>query len=323
MYRSTAETSPGRKAIRRPSRRLGSIVLFVLPALVVYTVLLVYPIVDALRLSLFTGNRGSLSFAGADNYIRLFTDPYLAPIFWGALSNNALYLLITLVVQLPLALALAALIVSVGRRWQDFYRTIIFLPAILSIVLVGFVWRTILSPLWGAAESLLDFVGLGALFAPYLGQTDTALTTLALIASWQGVGIPTMIFSAALLSISEEVLEAGQLDRAGPLRLFFSVKLPLILPTIGIVAVLQVIAAFNAFDIVYTLQGSAGNPNYSTDVLGTLFYRTFYGAIGGSGSAGGGDATMGAAIASVTFLTILALVSVYFFVLRNRLDRTR
>lgn len=135
-----------------------------------------------------------------------------------------------MLVQNPVGIALAALLSSPRLRFAAVYRTAIFIPAILSFVVVGFVWKLILSPIWGIAPGLLDAVGLKSLFAPWLGKESYALTTLALISVWQFVGIPMMLIYAALISIPEEVIEAAEMDGVTGAAQFWKIKLPLILP---------------------------------------------------------------------------------------------
>ncbi|MEB0165455.1 sugar ABC transporter permease, partial [Glaciimonas sp. CA11.2] len=130
------------------------------------------------------------------------------------------------------------------------YRTLIFLPTLLSVVIIGFIWQLILSPLWGVGEKLMGFVGMANFFAPWLGQQSTALITLALISVWQYIGIPMMLIYAALLAVPEEVLEAAYVEGAGSWRIFWQIKLPLILPTLGLVTILTFVANFNAFDLI-------------------------------------------------------------------------
>ena len=158
-----------------------------------------------------------------------------------------------------------------------FYRTAIFIPTILSFVIVGFGWKLILSPIWGIAPNLLGAVGLKSLFAPWLGMEAYALTTLSLISVWQFVGIPMMLIYAALLAIPNEVLEAAECDGITGMAQFWKIKLPLILPSIGIISILTFVANFNAFDLIYSAQGALAGPNFSTDILGTFLYRTFFG----------------------------------------------
>jgi hypothetical protein len=143
----------------------------------------------------------------------------------------------------------------------------------LSVVIIGFIWQLILSPLWGVSEGFLRTIGLPQLFAPWLGQESSALITVSLISVWQFVGIPMMLIYAALLNIPEDLSDAATVDGANQWHVFWYVKLPLILPTLGIVAILTFVGNFNAFDLIYTIKGAIAGPNFATDILGTFFYR--------------------------------------------------
>jgi raffinose/stachyose/melibiose transport system permease protein len=193
---------------------------------------------------------------------------------------------------------------------------VFFLPTLLSVVIVGFVWQLILSPLWGVSEHLLSLVGLQDWFAPWLGLEGSALITLSLMSVWQYVGIPMMLIYAAMIAIPEDVIEAAVVEGASPWRIFWQIRLPLILPTLGLVTILTFVANFNAFDLIYTVKGGLAGPNYSTDILGTLFYRTFFGYQSQVASA-----TMGAAVATLMFLVILLGVAAYFLLVQRRLQR--
>ena len=101
--------------------------------------------------------------------------------------------------------------------------------------------------------------------------------TLALISVWQFVGIPMMLIYAALLNIPEELVDAARVDGLGQFRIFWHIKLPLVLPTIGLVSILTFVGNFNAFDLIYSVKGALAGPNFASDILGTFFYRTFFG----------------------------------------------
>ncbi|CAN5606674.1 hypothetical protein BH24DEI1_BH24DEI1_06790 [soil metagenome] len=184
------------------------------------------------------------------------------------------------------------------------------------MVLIGFVWRLILSPLWGISQDALNIVGREHLNRPWLGLESTALVTLSLVSVWQWVGIPMLLFLAALISIPEEVVEAARVDGANAWQVFWGIKFPLILPTVGIVGVLTFVSNFNAFDLIYTTQRALAGPNFSTDILGTLFFRTFFGV-----QLQPGNPTMGATVAGVMFLIIMTGVLLYFFGWQRRLQR--
>jgi len=299
---------------KRPFR--WHIGVFLAPAVLVYTAIMILPLAGTLQLSLFRSINQAQVFVGFDNFRTLFGDPNWSVNFWNALRNNVWFFIIHMLVQNPIGVLLAALLSSPRLRFSAFYRTAIFVPTILSFVIVGFAWKLILSPIWGIAPSMLDFVGLKSLFAPWLGREEYALTTLALVSVWQFVGIPMMLIYAALLSIPEEVLEAGECDGVTGMAAFWKIKLPLILPSIGIISILTFVGNFNAFDLIYTAQGALAGPAYSTDILGTFMFRTFFGF-----QLQLADPHMGSAIASAMFFIILIGVCFYLFAIQTRLRR--
>lgn len=293
------------------------ILVFLAPATIVYTVFMVYPLADSVRLSLYTlDETGAKHFAGLQNYVLMLTDEEWAGPFWNALKNNAVFFLVHMLVQNPIGILLAALLSLPRLPGRGTYRTLIFFPTMLSVVIIGFIWQLILSPLWGVSETLLDWVGLAEWFAPWLGEEHSALITLALISVWQFVGMPMMLIYAALLAIPDELVDAAIVDGANHNQVFWRIKLPLILPTVGIVSVLTFVGNFNAFDLIYAVKGALAGPNFSTDIMGTLFYRTFFGYQLQIGSP-----TMGATVATLMFLVILVGVMLYLFVIQRRLQR--
>lgn len=292
------------------------ILVFLAPALLVYTAVMILPLFQTLWLSLFNTVDGQSGFVGLDNFRVLFGDPRWAQDFWNAFRNNLIFFVIHMLVQNPIGIALAAMLSVPKLRFAAFYRTAIFLPTLLSFVIVGFIWKLILSPIWGVAPWLLSLVGAKWMFAPWLGLPDSALITVSLISVWQYVGIPMMLIYAALLNIPEEVIEAAECDGITGWSQFWKIKLPLILPAIGIISILTFVGNFNAFDLVYTVQGALAGPDGSTDILGTLLYRTFFGF-----QLQLGDRSMGATIATVMFLIILAGVSLYLFIIQRRIRR--
>lgn len=290
--------------------------LLLLPAVIIYSAIMIFPLLATLNLSFFNVEEGKQVFVGIANYIVLFGNEIYSEKFWNALGNNAYFFMIHMLVQNPLGIILAAMLSSKKLRFTAFYRTAIFIPAILSFVIVGFVWKLILSPLWGIAPDLLDMIGLKSLFLPWLGKEAYALTTISLISVWQYIGIPMMLIYAALLSIPEEVVEAAECDGITGSSLFWKIKLPLILPSIGIISILTFVGNFNAFDLIYATQGALGGPGFTTDILGTLLYRTFFGF-----QLQLGDLYAGSTLATVMFFIILAGVCGYLFGVQNRLRR--
>lgn len=302
-------------ASRRPVR--WHIAVFLAPAVAIYSALMIIPLFGTLTESLMNVTEaGERIFVGFGNFATLFGDALWSDAFWNALGNNTWFFVVHMLVQNPIGIALAAILSTPRLRMAAFYRTAIFIPTILSFVIVGFVWKLILSPIWGIAPGMLDLVGLKSLFAPWLGKEEYALTTLALVSVWQFIGIPMMLIYAALLSIPDEVIEAAEMDGVTGMSQFWKIKLPLILPSIGIISILTFVGNFNAFDLIYVAQGALAGPDFSTDILGTFLYRTFFGF-----QLQLGDPHMGATIAAAMFFIILAGVCVYLFLIQTRLRR--
>jgi len=301
-----------------PKMRLVAMLgLFLGPAVAVYTLFSIYPLIATMALALYTtGPDGEYHFVGLDNFRLLLGDRDWFGPFWNALRNNALFFAVHMLVQNPIGIALAALLSLPDIAFRSTYRTLIFLPTMLSVVIVGLAWNLILSPLWGVASGLLKVFGLGFLFAPWLGLEWSALPTLALISVWQFVGIPLMLIYAALLNIPEDLVNAARVDGLGQFRIFLHVKLPLILPTIGLVSILTFVGNFNAFDLVYSVKGALAGPNFATDILGTFFYRTFFG-----NQLQVGNPTMGATVATAMFFVILTGVCLYLLFVQRRMLR--
>ena len=280
-------------------RRRRQLLLFTSPALAFFLLFAVFPLLSTIYISFYQAD----VFVGLKNFVFLFTDDEASERLLFAFLHNCQFFLIAASVQLPTALLMAALLTSGRvRRMTSFYRTLLFIPTTLSVVIVGFIWRIIISPLWG----IVDY--------PLLGEKLTALPTITLMSVWQYLGIPMVFLYSALLSIPSNIIEAAQVDGASDIRIFFRIKMPLIAPQIGIITILTFIWVFNAFDIIYALNGGMPGPDYATDVLGTMFYRTFFGW-----GADLGNQNLGAATATVIFFIILLGTAVYFAVVQRRL----
>ena len=310
-------TDTGSVDTRDPVPWTTYIIVFLAPAAAVYSLFSIFPLLDTIRLSLYAADaNGVTHFTGLGNFVTLLTDPHWAGPFWNAFRNNLIFFAVHMVVQNSIGLALAVLLSLPALTGRSVYRTLIFLPTMLSVVIIGFIWQLILSPLWGIAKSALVAVHLAGWFAPWLGLEGTALVTISLISVWQFVGIPMMLIYAALLGIPDDVIDAATVDGASQWRIFWSIKLPLILPTLGIVAILTFVGNFNAFDLIYTVKGALAGPNFATDILGTFFYRSFFGY-----QLQPGSPTMGATVATMMLLIILAGVLLYLFGVQRRLRR--
>lgn len=295
--------------------RRRSWIMFLIPALVVYTLFMAFPLINSMRLSLYQGiGLRPHEFVGFDNYHTLFTDPYWKERFTNALQNTIVFFSIHMLVQNTLGLLFATLLAQNRLFGRDIYRTIIFIPATMSVMLTGFLWSFMLNPAFGMLKPLLTEVGKREWYHAWLGDPKWALVVISLVSSWQWVGLPTMMFLAGLINIPEELNEAARVDGASPLQAWLRIKLPLLKPIVGIVAVLTFIGNFSAFDVVYVMKDARGSPNYSTDIMGTFFYRT---AIAGEHPVARPNMGVGAAVATVTFLILMVGVSAWLIYSRR------
>lgn len=288
-------------------KRLSSIdpggrywIWYILPALLFYIAFMAYPLADSMRLSLYTGTSGNMTFVGFENFRALFSEAESAQRYWNAIGNTSIFFIIHMLVQNVLGILFAVLLTQRGLKGSKVYQTLIFIPATLAVLVTGYLWKLILNPVW--AKGLWDAIGMPGLAQPWLGRETTALPAVSLVSCWQWVGIPTMMFVTALQNISDELFEAADIAGANKWQVFRYIKLPLIMPVVGIISVLTFVNNFNAFDVVFAMENVNGAPGYATDLLGTLFYRV---GIAGQHPIGIPNPGMGAAIATITFFILL------------------
>lgn len=280
--------------------------VYLLPAILIYTTFMAFPLFDSVRLSFFkSGSFLSRDFVGFNNYIQLFLEKQNAIRFWSAFRNTWYFFFIHMAVQNILGILFAVLLMEKGLKGAGIYRTIIFIPATLAVLVTGYLWKLILNPQWGALSVFLKTIGLGQFSQPWLGDARYALTTVSLVSAWQWVGMPTMMFLAGLQNISDDMYESAEIAGANKWQTFWFITLPLLRPVIGIVTILTFVGNFNAFDVVFAMENVNGAPLYSTDIMGTLFYRV---GIAGQHPVSIPDPGMGSAIATTTFI-LLALGS--------------
>lgn len=275
-------------------------ILYILPAMLFYVVFMAYPMIDSIRLSFYSGTTGTREFVGFANYVRLFTDPVVSTRFWNAFGNNWIFFAYHMILQNSLGILFAAILTNRTMRGRQLYQTLIFIPCTIAVLVTGYLFKLILNPIW--AGTTLKKAGLGFLVRSWLGDPKTALSCVSLVSVWQWVGIPTMMFVAAFQGISDDLIEAASIEGASPWQQFIKIKIPLIVPVIGMIAIMTFVSNFNAFDVVFSMETPDGAPNYATDIIGTLFYR--YG-VAGQHPVGIPEPGVGAAISTTVFLILL------------------
>lgn len=288
----------------RVGRRHLIAIAFVLPAMVVYGGLVLYPMLSSLVGSFFRWiGIQRFGFIGFDNYKRLLTAPHRSELL-NAFWHNTVWFIGVLVLQTLLGLLIAWVLFLRGPRFRIF-RSIFFFPALLSPVLVGTLWKLVFIPN-GPAQSVLHGLGLSNTTLTWLGDSDKALWILIAVDAWNWIGLPILVFTAGLYSIPREIFEAASLDGASTGRLLRSVGLPMLMPALASLTTLTVINAYNQFDIVYVMEGVGGDPGRSTDMLVTQFYRLAFGSVG---SAGITEIGLSLALGALLFL-FLAFISI-------------
>ncbi|MBV9538572.1 MAG: sugar ABC transporter permease [Acidisphaera sp.] len=297
---------------RRRWRRSLWIAFLLTPGVLTMIVFVVWPMLSAF-LYAFRSFQGlhAVGFIGFENFRKVLFEPPFAGWTWRAFGHNVMVFAGLMVVQNGLAylLAFALLKALPGHR---IHRVIVFLPVVLSAIIVGFLWKLFLNPLFGLVNQALLLVGLPP--RAWLGDAATALPSIIAVNAWHWLGFATLIFLAGMQRIARETLEAARLDGANDRVLLSRIVWPLVAPSVTIVVVLTFIGSFNWFELPYVMAGSDGSPGGATDVLGLYFYRT---AFGGT-SAGLQDFGRGSALAVLMFLFLAAVSSLSLRVLRRR-----
>ena len=236
--------------------------VFMAPALVFAVVFFILPLVFALYISLTKWD--SLSppkWVGMDNYTYILS---IDPVFWQTFWNTLYFAFGSIVLGVPLAVALAY---AFSRsRWQGLWRSIYWLPMITNVVAVAYIWSFVLDDRWGMMNRTLGFLGLGA--PGWLTNPSIAMTSVILIFVWMQLGQNMLLFSAGLSDIDESYYEAARLDGASERQVFFQITLPLLMPTTLFVLITHFIAGLSYFALMLALSDGTGGPMRSTTVTG-------------------------------------------------------
>lgn len=271
--------------------------LFVLPAVLVFIAYVAYPLLHTVLLSTYAWSpvNPTRTFVGVENFARLLSDPN----FLVAARNNILFIILSLAIQLPIALLLAIGLNSSLRR-HHLLRTVFFAPFVVPVVAVGLVWQLIYEPNFGALNALLDAIGLSAITAGWLGEPDIAIFAIIAVSCWRYIGFHMMILLAGLQAIPDELYEAARIDGANAWQQLIHIVLPSIKRILLVDALLITVGSVKIFDIVQVMTG--GGPGYSSDVLATYMYKSAFtfDRMGYS-----------AAIAVIMLIVTLALTAVY------------
>lgn len=258
------KNAPLKEWLRRAAKL--SPYLWVLPALTVYGIFKLYPLVSGLQMSLLRWDGiEEPRYIGLRNFQRILSDEMTATV----LMNNVHYAVGTVVGKIVLSLFLAILLHQ-ALRGRTFYRTSLFMPVVMSFVVVGVLWSWLFNPQFGLINSLLRGLGLDFLVQDWLGDAAVALNSLILVDIWKWYGFHMVIFLAGLQSIPDELYEAARIDGASGWQQFLHVTLPMLHPVMIVNVTISVMGAFNVFDIPFIM--TAGGPANATNVMALHIY---------------------------------------------------
>jgi len=252
------------------ARIRGFITVALLPAFVLYAFFVIIPVFWSAYYGFFDWKGiGAAKFIGFENYAEVIKDP----IFWKSFKNNMLIVAASVFGQVPIALVLAIVLLK-NTLFQRMIRASIFMPMVLSSVVVGIIWGYIYHPQIGILNFLLENMGLASWKKAWLSDPKISMYAIMVPIIWNYIGPYMIMFIAALQNISPEIDDASQIDGVGPVRKLFVIILPMIWDTIKVAVILCISGSLKAFDLIYVMTG--GGPAHSTELLASYMYNNTF-----------------------------------------------
>lgn len=248
------------------SRRSGIIFLYLLPGVLIFLFVAVAPMLLALYYSFHHWSLGNMTFTGLDNYIQLVQDGD----FWNAFKNNLIIVVLSILGQVGIAFVISLLLTSKWTKWKEFHRTVIFVPMVLSPVVIGFLWSLIYNKDYGILNWLLTHLGLSSWIQSWLGDPSIVIYSVAAPLIWQFIGLYLIIFMAAIQNIPKDIYEAAEIDGATGFKQTRFITLPLLSNTIKVAVMLCIAGNMKVFDHIYVMTG--GGPGQSSTVMAQYAY---------------------------------------------------
>lgn len=249
-----------------------AICLFMLPALIFFAAVIALPVIMSAGYSLTEWNGfGDMKFIGIENYKHLFVNNMDG--FPLAVKNSFLFLLVSVCIQIPISL-MFALILANKARGEKFFRTVFFIPVVMSTAVIGQLWSKIYHPQYGILNVFLEKIGLESLSHAWLAEKGTVLLAVFIPILWQYVGYHMLLLYAAIKNISPDIYESAQIDGASKFQIARKITIPLILPMMQVSLIFSVTGALKVFDLIYILTN--GGPAGASEVPSTLMVRTIF-----------------------------------------------
>lgn len=249
-----------------------AILFFIMPALILFLAIVVIPVFVSMYYSLLKWNGfGAKEFIGIQNYVKLFVNN--SDGFVKSIGNSFVIAIFSVFVQIPLAMILA-LFLAKGIKGEGFFRTVYFIPVLLSSVVIGLLWRQIYHPSLGLLNTLLTNIGLEQWTRTWLGERTTAMMAVIVPTIWQWIGYHMLLLYAGAKSVPEQLREAAVIDGASEFQINTRIIIPLMKPVIKICVIMAVIGSMKSFDLIFVLTG--GGPVHATEVPSTLLIHTIF-----------------------------------------------
>lgn len=293
--------------MKNPFSRTGNVLLFVAPALLLFTLFVTYPLINSVVLG-FTDSDGisKPAFVGLANYSRIFHDRYFIEANLRSLGLTVLSILFNACAGIATAIVMSVL----GEKTQRFFRTSFLLPLVLSTTVISQLWLAVYDADWGMLNKLLGGIGLGALQNRWLINNKTAMICVAIVGMWQYFGYLTLLAYAGMNAIPKEYREAATIDGAGFFRTTFHITLPLMSEVIKICLTISTVGGLFTFPQVYVMTG--GGPGRMTQTVMMFIYTTVF-----SSQRFG----YGCAVSTVVIVeTIVLLLVINRFVAREKIE---
>ncbi|WAM35703.1 carbohydrate ABC transporter permease [Caldicellulosiruptor acetigenus] len=280
------------------------ILLFLTPALVLIGIYIIWPIAMSFNLSMFEwdGISPQKIYVGFNNWKNLLQDT----IFWHAFFNNVKFIFLSIIIEMPIAILLAVLLDRGGKKF-DAFKSLFYLPMLMSSVAIGVLFKYIYDPQFGLLSGILSFLHLDFLTQDWLGDPKIAFYSVVAVICWQYIPFYMIFFIAALSNIPHELYEAAKIDGATQGQYFWRIELPLLSPSIKTACILSLIGSLKYFDLIYVM--TEGGPSNATELMATYMYKNAFASF---------KMGYGSTIASAMFMIITTAGILAYFATKKK-----
>ncbi|ACM59739.1 carbohydrate ABC transporter membrane protein 1 (CUT1 family) [Caldicellulosiruptor bescii] len=280
------------------------ILLFLAPALILIGVYIIWPIIMSFDLSMYEwdGVSPQKLYLGFKNWIDLIHDS----IFWHAFGNNIKFIFFSIIIEMPIAILIAVMLDRGGKKF-DAFKSLFYLPMLMSSVAIGVLFKYIYDPSFGLLAGILNFLHLDFLNQDWLGDPNVAFYSVVAVICWQYIPFYMIFFIAAISNIPHELYEAARIDGATQGQYFWKIELPLLAPSIKTACILSLIGSLKYFDLIYVM--TEGGPSNATELMATYMYKNAFASF---------KMGYGSTIASAMFIIITTAGILAYFATKKK-----